>query len=128
MEKKMPPDKVYYLSTCDTCRDLLKDTGIGERISDWQDIKTAPISGENLDYLKKLAGSYEALFSRRARKYKERGLKDRPLTEADFRELILEDYTFLKRPVILFHGKIYIGSEAATRKQLAEAAGQKLAR
>jgi len=51
------------------------------------------------------------LFSRRARKYKELGLKDQTLTEEDYKNYILSDYTFLKRPVIIDKDKIFIGSD-----------------
>lgn len=65
-----------------------------------------------------MAGSYEALFSRRALKYKELGLKDKKLTEKDYRKLILQEYTFLKRPVIINGKKIFIGSEKKTREEM----------
>lgn len=68
--------------------------------------------------MKKMAGSYEALFSRRAMKYKEWGLKDKPLTEKDYRDLILQEYTFLKRPVVVNGKKIFIGSEKKTKEAL----------
>jgi len=76
-----------------------------------QDIKTAPITAAQVDEMKKLAGSYEALFSRRAMLYKERGLKDKSLTEKDYRNLILEHHTFLKRPVTILGKQIFIGNE-----------------
>ena len=62
--------------------------------------------------MKKLSGSYESLFSRRALKYKALGLKDKVLTEEDYKNYILEEYTFLKRPVILFEGQIFVGNAA----------------
>ena len=65
-----------------------------------------------------MAGSYEALFSRRAMKYKEWGLKDKPLTEKDYRDLILQEYTFIKRPVVVNVKKIFIGSEKKTKEAL----------
>jgi arsenate reductase len=76
-----------------------------------QDIKTSSITAEQLEQMKKMAGSYEALFSRRAMKYKEWGLKDKQLTEKDYRNYILKEYTFLKRPVVIVNDKIFIGSE-----------------
>lgn len=76
-----------------------------------QDIKTEKITPAQLDEMKKLAGSYESLFSRRAMKYKEMGLKDKSLSEKDYRKLILEEYTFLKRPVVIIRDNIFIGSE-----------------
>lgn len=76
-----------------------------------QDIKFEKISPEQLDEMKKMAGSYEALFSRRAMKYKEWGLKDKNLSEKDYRQYILDEYTFLKRPVVIIGKEIFIGSE-----------------
>lgn len=86
-----------------------------------QEIKTEKITASQLDEMKKMAGSYEALFSRRAIKYKEMGLKDKPLTEKDYRKLILEEYTFLKRPVVIINEKIFIGSEKKNVEALKQA-------
>ncbi len=65
-----------------------------------------------LEEMHRLAGSYEALFSRKATLYKERGLKDVQLTEADYKNLILEHYTFLSRPVIVDGENIFVGNSA----------------
>lgn len=86
-----------------------------------QEIKTEKITASQLDEMKKMAGSYEALFSRRAIKYKEMGLKDKPLTEKDYRKLILEEYTFLKRPVVIINEEIFIGSEKKNVEALKQA-------
>ena len=75
-----------------------------------QDIKHVPITEEQIDEMIALAGSAEALFSKRARKYKELGLKDKTLNDSDIRALILEEYTFLKRPVLIHEGTAYIGN------------------
>jgi len=75
-----------------------------------QDIKHEPITEEQIDEMIALAGSAEALFSKRARKYKELGLKDKTLNDSDIRALILEEYTFLKRPVLIHEGTAYIGN------------------
>jgi arsenate reductase len=86
-----------------------------------QDIKTEKITRAQLDEMKTKTGSYESLFSRRAMKYKEMGLKDKPLTEKDYRQLILEEYTFLKRPVVFVNDKIFVGSEKKTVEALKNA-------
>ena len=57
-----------------------------------------------------LSGSYEALFSKRAKKYKQMDLKDQKLNEQDYKQLILDDYTFLKRPVVIIEDQIFIGN------------------
>lgn len=84
-----------------------------------QDIKTVPITTKQLDEMKSLSGSYESLFSRKARKYKELGLKDQTLSETDYRNYILSDYTFLKRPVIIDGHAIFIGNEKKNLENLA---------
>lgn len=83
-----------------------------------QDIKTSTITPAQLDEMKQGAGSYEALFSRRAIKYKQMGLKDQVLTEKDYRRLILEEYTFLKRPVAVVGKQVFAGSEKKTVEAL----------
>lgn len=110
--------KCYHLATCSSCQLILKETALAGKGYELQDIKTAKISPDQLDEMKSLAGSYEALFSRRAIKYKEMGLKDKSLTEKDYRQLILDEYTFLKRPVIIKNGKIFIGNDKKTVEAL----------
>ena len=106
--------KMYHLATCSTCSAIIKETGADKKGIAMQDIKTEKITAAQLDEMKKLAGSYEALFSRRALKYKELGLKDKALTEKDFRNYILEEYTFLKRPVTILNNNIFIGNDKKT--------------
>ena len=105
--------KIYHLSTCDTCKRILKEIEAPESFV-LQDIKTETITAEQLDEMRKLAGSYEALFNKRARLYKERDLKNKDLQEDDYKELILEHYTFLKRPVIINNEEIFIGNSKKT--------------
>lgn len=113
--------KVYHLGNCTTCQAIIKETGIDKKGFYMQEIKTEKITASQLDEMKKMAGSYEALFSRRAIKYKEMGLKDKVLTEKDYRKLILEEYTFLKRPVVIINNKIFIGSEKKNVEALKQA-------
>jgi arsenate reductase len=101
--------KIYYLSTCSTCARILKEWKPGKDVI-LQDIKTEKITAAQLDKMKKLAGSYEALFSRIALKYRSLGLNTKKLTEKDYRKYILEEYTFLKRPVLITGEKIFIGN------------------
>jgi len=105
--------KIYYLSTCDTNRRIIRRLG---ELEDFvrQDIKTEAITAAQLKEMKRLAGTYEALFSRRAIKFKEMGLKDQVLLEDDYRRLILQEYTFLRRPVIIAGDKIFVGNEEKT--------------
>jgi arsenate reductase (glutaredoxin) len=112
--------KMYHLGNCTTGQAIIADTKIDTKGFEMQDIKFEKITPAQLDEMKKMAGSYEALFSRRAMKYKEWGLKDKNLTEQDYRQYILDEYTFLKRPVVIMHDKIFIGSEKKTVAALKE--------
>lgn len=105
--------KIYYLKTCSTCQRILKSLPHLDTF-ELQDIKTEPMTVKQVDQMQQMAGSYEALFSKRATLYKEMGLKDEKLTEADFKRYILEHYTFLSRPVIIADDKIFVGNSAKT--------------
>ena len=105
--------KVYYLSTCDTCKRVMNEIEIPSSFIK-QDIKVQAITKEQLGELFNLTDSYEDLFSRRAKLYQERDLKNENLLEEDYKNLILEHYTFLKRPVIVNNDKFFIGSSAKT--------------
>ena len=110
--------KIYFLKTCDTCKRILKQLNTTDFIL--QDIKSTPITVAQLEEMHQRAKTYEALFSRRAKKYKEMALKDRLLTEIDYKQLILEHYTFLKRPVIIDGDTIFIGSSKKVVEALVE--------
>lgn len=74
------------------------------------DIKSTPISPEALDWLKEKTGSYEALFSKRAIKFRSLGLHEQKLTEADYRQHLIAEYTFLKRPVMINGEEVFVGN------------------
>lgn len=105
--------KIYYLKTCNTCSRILKHLNPSKDFI-LQDIKEEEITVVQLENMRELAGTYEALFSKRAKLYKEMGLKDQNLTEKDFKHYVLEHYTFLKRPVIIIEDKIFIGNSKKT--------------
>jgi arsenate reductase len=105
--------KVYHLKTCNTCDRIIKSLNLPNDFI-FQDIKSEDITVKQIDHLKDLAGSYEALFSKRAKLYKEMGLKDQSLSEADYKYYILDHYTFLKRPVIVVNNQIFVGNSAKT--------------
>lgn len=75
-----------------------------------QDIKSEAITEKQLEEMKNLAGAYEKLFSRVAMKYRSMGLNEMTLTEEDYKKYILQEYTFLKRPVFIIDGQIFIGN------------------
>ncbi|MBL4662845.1 MAG: hypothetical protein JKY22_04665 [Flavobacteriaceae bacterium] len=105
--------KIYYLATCDTCKRIISELQLPSAFEK-HEIKQQEITVKELESLRELAGSYEALFSKRAKLYKERGLKDENLLEEDFKRFLLEHYTFLKRPVIINESEIFIGNSKKT--------------
>ncbi len=115
--------KIYYLASCSTCQRIMKAVGVDDSFEQ-QNIKEEAITPAQLDEMYKLAGSYEALFSRRSMKYREWNLQDKELTENDYRDLILKEYTFLKRPVFVIDKQVYIGNT----KQVVEEVKKALAK
>ena|SRR5688572_11316295 len=102
--------KVYWLPHCTTSQEVVKKRELDKKGYEFQDIKVDKITPEQLDEMKRLAGSYEKLFSKRANKYTEWNLKDLELGEDDYRRYILEEYTFLIRPVVITGDEITIGN------------------
>ena len=111
--------KAYHLQNCTTCQRILKEL---KWDNETQEIRSEKNTSSQLEKMAKLAGSYEALFSRRAIKYKTMGLKNKSLSESDYKQLILEEDTFLKRPVFIIEDEIYIGNS----KSVIETLKQKL--
>lgn len=117
----MTMKKYIYLSTCDTCKRIMKETGISKETFELQDIKKTPISETDLDLAYSYTKSYEALFNKRSRKYAQSGLKEQTLNDTDFRALILSEYTYLKRPVTFVNNEIFVGNSKKEIERLKEA-------
>lgn len=107
-------NKIYYLNSCSTCTRIIKELGLKTKKFEFQDIKTEKITASQLLEMKKISGSYESLFSRVALKYRSLGLDKLKLTEEDYKKHILEEYTFLKRPVIFIKDQLFIGNSKNT--------------
>lgn len=113
-------NKIYYLASCDTCRKIIKSLPKDHNLV-FHDIKQNPITIEELEQMRELSGSYEALFSKKAVLYKSMDLKNKSLTEDDFKKYILEHYTFLSRPVFIIDDKIFIGNTQQNMLQVMKA-------
>ncbi len=110
--------KVYYLSTCDTCKRIMKDLPLND--FEKQDIKFNPITSDQYDFLRSKVDKGEDLTNKRARKFKELGLKDKVLSEAEIKELITTEHTFLKRPVFIDGEHIFVGNSKKTVESLTQ--------
>lgn len=116
--------KVYFLKTCDTCRRILKEVPLDG--FELQELKASPINVAQLDELYAHTKSYQALFNKRAKLYREMGLKNQKLSETDYRQFILGDYTFLKRPVFIVDNEIFVGNGKKVIADLKGKIGQNL--
>lgn len=89
-------------------------------LSGWvlREIKSEPVTEDELDEMFERTGSYESLFSRRSTQIKLRGIDVKKLTEKDYKELILDHYTFLKRPVFITEKEIFIGNDKKNMEAL----------
>ena len=110
-------NKIYYLASCDTCRKIIKSLPKNHNLV-FHDIKQDPITVSELEEMRELSGSYEALFSKKAILYKSMDLKNTALTEDDYKNFILEHYTFLSRPIFIIDNKIYIGNSQQNMLQV----------
>lgn len=108
--------KVYYLKTCDTCKRIMK--GLNLEGFELREIKSSPITKDELEELYRLSPSYEGLFNKRAQKFKKLGLKDQLKKDMDYKNWILQEYTFLKRPIFIIDDKVYAGNSKKTIEEL----------
>ena len=110
--------KAYILNSCSTCQRILKEINWKDEV---QNIKEKNIDAKTLDKLQKQIGSYEGLFNKRAMKYRSMGLNEMDLSEKDFRKYILEEYTFLKRPVFIIGDQVFAGNAKKTVEAIKKA-------
>ena len=115
-------NKIYYIASCDTCRKIIKTLPKGINLA-FRDIKQDPLTEEELAEMYQSSGSYEALFSKKAQLYKSMNLKDKSLTEEDYKQYLLEHYTFLARPVFMIDGNVYVGGTQQNMLQVMKALG-----
>ena len=115
-------DIIYYLASCDTCRKIIKSLPKNHNLT-FHDIKQDSITVAELEQMRALSGSYEVLFSKKAQLYKSMDLKNKSLSEEDYKKFILEHYTFLSRPVFIIKNKIYIGNTQQNMHQVMLALG-----
>ena len=109
--------KLIYLSTCDTCRKIMKAVKLSDDF-EHHDLKDNPIDGKTLKYLHSKVDSYKDLLNKRSRKYQTMGLKDLNLSETELKDYILKEYTFLKRPIFIVKDEVFIGNSKKVVEEL----------
>lgn len=103
----------YYLESCSTCKRMAQELDLGKDVKQ-REIKSAPPTAEEIDRIARKAGGYEAVFSKRAMKYRALGLHEKTLDEQDYRRHLTEEYTFLKRPVLETEDAVAAGNSKKT--------------
>ena len=100
----------YGLPNCTTCQKALRRLDY-HRVPEVEkrNIKEEPLTREEIKKLAAMLGGIENLFSRRSVKYRELGLRDKELSEADMLDLMENEYTFLKRPILVVGNKAVAG-------------------
>lgn len=108
--------RLFYLKTCGTNKKIMNALDL----SGWKlrEIKSEPITEKELEAMYQKTKSYEALFSRKSTQIKQRGIDVASLKENDFRNLILEHYSFLKRPVFITDQEIFVGTDKHNLERL----------
>ncbi|MGC4128702.1 MAG: ArsC/Spx/MgsR family protein [Bergeyella sp.] len=110
--------KVYYLKTCTTNKRIMQELDL----RDWElrEIKSNPVTEKELDEMYEKTQSYEALFSRKSTQIKPLGIDVKSLKEKDFKKLLLQHYSFLKRPVFITDNEIFVGNDKSNLEKLNE--------
>ncbi|MFN3917159.1 MAG: arsenate reductase family protein [Flavobacteriales bacterium] len=98
-----------YLKTCDTCRKILAAINLPSYYT-LREIKTTPLNTSEIEFLGKLQGSYVDLINKRAQKFQTEPYSSIVLNEKTAKKLLAEDYTFLKRPILVTEGKMVAGN------------------
>lgn len=108
--------KVFYLKTCGTNKKIMTPLDL----SDWElrEIKSKPVTEPELEEMYEKTKSYEALFSKKSTQIKERGIDVSSLKEKDFKKLILDHYSFLKRPVFVTDKEVFAGNDKKNLENL----------
>ncbi len=110
---------VYLLKTCSTCKRILKEVSNFGKFEEI-DVKAKQLTIKEIDVLAEKAGGYEEIFNKQSLKYRALGLKNKSLSESDYRNLLAEEYTFLKRPVFIVDNNVFVGNRKATIKALVD--------
>lgn len=101
--------KVYYLATCDTCKRIMKEVGVDVSFEK-REIKSQRLTLEEVRKLRNRVDSYDELLNKRSQRLKALNLKDAVLSEEEYENYFMQEYTFLKRPVFLFDDAVFIGN------------------
>lgn len=110
--------KVIYLSSCSTCKRMTNPLQLMNY--KFHDLKNQPIDEGTLKFLRLHVSSYDDLINKRAKKYHELDLKNKHLNETQIKDILLNEYTLLKRPIFIDGEKVFIGNSSKTQSAVLE--------
>jgi arsenate reductase len=102
--------KLFGLPHCSTCQKAVAYLEeIGVEIENFHDVKENQLSKREVQKLVKFVGGAENLFSKRAMKYRSMGLNEMELSDTQLVDYMVEEYTFIRRPVLVYGKKALAG-------------------
>lgn len=107
---------IYHLSNCSTNKRILAELPLEK--FELIDIKDHPLSDEELEGFYQHTSSYEELINKRAQRFKLEGVSANGQSEETYKNLLKSHYTYLKRPVICYEQKLYVGNAKSTIESL----------
>lgn len=103
----------YWLPHCSTCKKAkawLEEKGF--EIDSHRDLKADKLKRSEVLKLAGKTGGAAALFSKRAIKYRTMKLSQRELSDSEMLDLMADEYTFIKRPVLVLGDRAIAGFSA----------------
>lgn len=79
-----------------------------------QDVKQQKASPEQLAFLYKHTQSYEALINKRGRVFAQLKREGMVFKETVYKRLLENEYSCLKRPILIWDNKVYLGNAKKT--------------
>ncbi|MAV07679.1 MAG: hypothetical protein CMQ88_00550 [Gammaproteobacteria bacterium] len=109
-----------YLSSCSTCIRIIKELNI-ENASFLQDVKHHKATADQLAFLYAHTQSYEALINKRGRVYAQLKKEGTNFTETIYKDLLEQEYSCLKRPILIWNKEVFLGNNKAIVAQMKNA-------
>jgi len=105
--------KIYTLGTCATCKRILSELNLDAEF-EIQDVKKTKLTEDQLQHLVTRIGGYKELINTQSRKAKSMELSKKTLSDQEYKQLLLDEYTLLKRPLIIDGDHCFLGNSKKT--------------
>lgn len=100
--------QVYGIKNCNKVRDTFSWLKKNDIEYEFVDLKKEPLNREELHSLVQQIG-LDVLVNKRGMKWRQLGLKDENLSDDELFEVLLENQTMIKRPVLVQDQAIMVG-------------------